>query len=604
MKRKKFKEITRLNGMYLILMASFVVNSYASPGFFLDDWLERNSPDVTNAELQNETSGNPAETFIIDVSDTIAPVLPTIWGNNANFYLYGFNSDSAALAHLRATGVKNLRLPGGNVSNSFLWDGVIHWEFWGDYASGLRSLPTAQYNLGVDDQAAIAESVGAMPQPCVNLALARYIKGSDSVEQAAHYAADWVRQWNNVEGRNVKYWEIGNENYGNWVDGYEVNGERINGAMYGRAFNVFVDSMKAADPTIKIGAVVFEGETNSWTGEWNQDLLPVVQEHADFLVVHQYFTWAQDMNTITVQEVVDALPKIQETVEMLRQQVDSLTDKPADYFPIAMTEYNVRAGRKNSQQISAVFNAMALGEYIRHGYGLVNIWDVANSFNNGEDHGMFTRNDPDRDNYDPNPSFYSYYLTQQYLGDQMLQVSPQEASGVRVYPTVFTEGDLGVLVVNSSASEISIDLDLGGFVSNGNVYSHHLTANGPEEREVFLNGQSGGSVSGPLNYSEIPAFETTFSGNPILQLEPYSVNTYLIEKEENSTGNTLGNLWHNEQRGTKIFFGSLSLPVNQQPEIVQVYNMNGEIVPISWNFQTGELRVETYYTGPVFLKLD
>ena len=49
---------------------------------------------------------------------------------------------------------------------------------------------------------------------------------------------------------------MGNENYGPWQAGHTVNGVQISGTDYGNIFNGFVDSM-AADPTIKIGAVIF-----------------------------------------------------------------------------------------------------------------------------------------------------------------------------------------------------------------------------------------------------------------------------------------------------------------------------------------------------------
>lgn len=53
----------------------------------------------------------------------------------------------------------------------------------------------------------------------INYAYARYGTSSDPVSQAAHYAADWVRYDN---GR-TKFWEIGNENFGNWNKGYQID---------------------------------------------------------------------------------------------------------------------------------------------------------------------------------------------------------------------------------------------------------------------------------------------------------------------------------------------------------------------------------------------
>ena len=46
----------------------------------------------------------------------------------------------------------------------------------------------------------------------------------DRVSQAAAYAAAFVQELNINQGANIKYWEIGNETYGNWEAGYDVNG--------------------------------------------------------------------------------------------------------------------------------------------------------------------------------------------------------------------------------------------------------------------------------------------------------------------------------------------------------------------------------------------
>ena len=53
----------------------------------------------------------------------------------------------------------------------------------------------------------------------VNYGYARYGTGINPVARAAHLAADWVRYDN---GR-TKYWEVGNENFGDWEAGYRIN---------------------------------------------------------------------------------------------------------------------------------------------------------------------------------------------------------------------------------------------------------------------------------------------------------------------------------------------------------------------------------------------
>ena len=113
-------------------------------------------------------------------------------------------------------------------------------------------------------------------------------------------AANWVRYDN---GR-TKYWEIGNENYGNWQAGYEIDTslnkdgqpQFISGELYGQHCLVFMDSMRAAAAEIGheiyIGLVAYEEET-SWDPiqtVWNEGLMPVVGDAPDYYIIHSYYT--------------------------------------------------------------------------------------------------------------------------------------------------------------------------------------------------------------------------------------------------------------------------------------------------------------------------
>ncbi len=60
-------------------------------------------------------------------------------------------------------------------------------------------------------------------------------------------AADWVYYANVDKGYAIKYWEIGNENWGNWESGGPAGPE-----FYSRRFVDFYDAMKAVDPSITV----------------------------------------------------------------------------------------------------------------------------------------------------------------------------------------------------------------------------------------------------------------------------------------------------------------------------------------------------------------
>ncbi len=60
-------------------------------------------------------------------------------------------------------------------------------------------------------------------------------------------AADWVYYANIHKGYNIKYWEIGNENSGNWESGGPVDSE-----FYAKRFIEFYDAMTTVDPNIVV----------------------------------------------------------------------------------------------------------------------------------------------------------------------------------------------------------------------------------------------------------------------------------------------------------------------------------------------------------------
>jgi alpha-L-arabinofuranosidase len=92
----------------------------------------------------------------------------------------------------------------------------------------------------------------------------------------AEQAADWVEHVNIKRKANVKYWEIGNELYGNW------HPNQMTGDAYGKMCADYAQKMKAVDPTIFITAV--------WTlhGPWNEAVFKHCAPYVDGVNVHHY----------------------------------------------------------------------------------------------------------------------------------------------------------------------------------------------------------------------------------------------------------------------------------------------------------------------------
>ena len=177
-----------------------------------------------------------------------------------------------------------IRWPGGNVAQDYRW-------MWG---VGPRDERVTWTNLswknepepsdfGTDEFVAFARAAGAEPSITVNVE-----GGGATVEEAAA----WVEYCNGsatskygaMRAANghpvpfaVKFWEVGNEIWGDWVRGHS------DAETYARNYNRYAKAMRAVDPTIKLIAV---GDNNM---NWNRTVLRAAGESIDYLAIHHYY---------------------------------------------------------------------------------------------------------------------------------------------------------------------------------------------------------------------------------------------------------------------------------------------------------------------------
>jgi alpha-L-arabinofuranosidase len=177
-----------------------------------------------------------------------------------------------------------IRWPGGNVAQDYRWR-------WG---IGPRDERTAWVNpswknevepsdFGTDEFIRFARLVGAEPSITVN------VEGRGATVDEA---AAWVEYCNGpatstygaMRARNgqtepyrVKYWEIGNEIWGDWVRGHS------DAATYARNFTRYAAGMRAVDPSIQVIAV---GDNDMG---WNRTVLKLARQRADYLAIHHYY---------------------------------------------------------------------------------------------------------------------------------------------------------------------------------------------------------------------------------------------------------------------------------------------------------------------------
>jgi alpha-N-arabinofuranosidase len=75
----------------------------------------------------------------------------------------------------------------------------------------------------------------------------------------------------------VKYWEVGNEIWGDWVRGHS------DAETYARNYNRYAQAMRAVDPSIKLIAV---GDNDI---NWNRTVLRAAGQNIDYLAIHHYY---------------------------------------------------------------------------------------------------------------------------------------------------------------------------------------------------------------------------------------------------------------------------------------------------------------------------
>ena len=181
-----------------------------------------------------------------------------------------------------------IRWPGGNVAQDYHWMwgiGPRDQRFtWTNLSWGNELEPS---DFGTDEFVRLCRRVGAEPSITVN------VEGPGA---SADEAVAWVEYANspssssigamramhgNPEPFKVRYWEIGNEIWGDWVRGHSDANTYV--ANYKR----YAAAMSGVDPSIRLIAV---GDNNM---DWNRTVLGAAGSQIDYLAIHHYYGAAE-----------------------------------------------------------------------------------------------------------------------------------------------------------------------------------------------------------------------------------------------------------------------------------------------------------------------
>ncbi|MGH3067333.1 MAG: hypothetical protein ACRDND_23165 [Streptosporangiaceae bacterium] len=486
---------------------------------------------ATRQGTASQAATNPAAQITVSPAQPLATVPGTAIGINASSY------DSSLLdpqvpGLLRRAGISLVRLPGGSESDQYDWktstDVISHQAEAVDFAQFMS----------------VVRQAGAQAMVTVDYGTGDTIGQQDGTgETGPQVAADWVRYANIQHHYGIRYWEIGNEVYGNGTYGADweadahctttpTGGPVVLGSEPGQTYNCgpstyaagaaqYIQAMKAVDPHISVGVVLTaSGAPNNWPDgvtnpatspqSWNQTVLSALGTKIGFADVHWY---PQNPSTITPPGPTDAglladTAQIPASVAALRQEFTTWAGDPG--LPIMITETNSVSSNPGQQTLSIV-NALYLEQdyltWLENGVSNVDWWQIHNGIVTSGDNGAGLAGSAGYGDYGvlsdgscgtaggarvceppaetPFPAYYGLQLLGRFIqpGGQLLTTGSSQGL-VQAYAVRTAAGPLRVMLVNDDPST-SYDVGLS-------VPGYRLSAAAPV---LFYGPQSAGQLT-------------------------------------------------------------------------------------------------------------
>jgi hypothetical protein len=431
----------------------------------------------------------------IDAAKTVHPISPEIFGQNiAVWEGTADGKDGAYNEAVRAMQPGVIRFPGGSYSD------IVDWE---NMASCKFSWVPITMQKGID----FANACGAQLQIIVNYA-GNWCDKDQGHEAAVKKAADWVKYMNVTNGgaHYVKYWEIGNEQFGSGEKGFWSDDEE-GGDLYGKNFVDFYNAMKKVDPKIQIGAQCQYDHVKFTIGALRafakKKCIP------DFMITHIYPIWMGeravekapnwDKTLYGASPVLDA--RIMDNVHVAVSATtiqdgllgQYLGKQYAGKIPYWCTEFRSVLEYKYDDYVDALFCSQFILEMARLGWGGANIWDLKNGYDKKkmEDFGLL-RTGVNADVADDNPkdsarpTYYIYPYLSRIFGKQLVEcnypeytpnavpgkypenwvISEKAGNRIRAWASKDAEGNLTVFLVNNDwKNNAQADLAIAGFTA-------------------------------------------------------------------------------------------------------------------------------------------
>ena len=404
----------------------------------------------------------------------------------------GFRRD--VIEALRQIKTPVIRWPGGCFVSAYPWKkGVGRRVTYYDKAWRVEEPNT----FGTDEFVAFCREVGAEPFICTNAGTGSPEDMSDWVEYCNLDIGEWAarrRSNGRAEPFNVRYWSIGNENYGGWEMGAKTADE------WARLVLESAKMMKRVDHTIELAIASIPDL------DWNMKALHEAGDLLDWVSIHGYWSRASDEGVFEkgYDNLVARAFEPEERIVTVKHILGSLGY--LGKLRIAFDEWNLRGWchpnfmnfgaadhalmdandiNSNYNMADAVFTACFLNSCLRHCdvVGMANFSPVVNTVG-----AIFTH----ADGIVLRPTFHVFDLFANHTYDEIVHsvlASPSfevasddgASKSVRHLDAVATRaaasGDIGVTLVNLHGED-AIQCRIRGLGANAFAGATIRTLNG------------------------------------------------------------------------------------------------------------------------------
>lgn len=232
---------------------------------------------------------------------------------------------------MRKIKVPILRWPGGCFVSSYHWKDAV----------GERRIPLFDKawrvedpnDFGTDEYIKLCRKIGCEPYICTNAGTGTAEEMSDWVEYCNLESEGQYAKWRIANGyedpHNVKYWSIGNENYGVWEIGAKSSKE------WGRLVCESAKMIKHVDPLTELSAAALADI------DWNVNLLKNSGQFLDWISLHEYWDMIHQTNDCADYEASMAYTEnIGSAVDKVRGLLTAMGFEKQ--IKIAFDEWNLR----------------------------------------------------------------------------------------------------------------------------------------------------------------------------------------------------------------------------------------------------------------------